>query len=318
MRHLKHNTTPPLDYIDQVIASKNAHKEDKAIMAERMRCKDSGQVSPADLIYKERCAEIRKRNKDEIEKYQKAFNSDNLVIVPQGVPVALNGANQDCKEMENLYSFHSVIMGKLFNEVLSSDGYLNDMCPICESVKATTFDHYLPQARYQLFVVHPLNLIPCCTLCNGKKSGNVFDANNKRKYWNAYLDLSTKERFLYCDITEDKEMPYAEFRLEQGNLSNRYFEIVENTFNDLKLNDNYKKSSGRVIVSLKDSCCKYFIKNQNAGLESCIQTVADTIPDTGINNWENVLKRTLISTDVFKRFVTTALIQDYGIKMEVE
>lgn len=314
MRHLKHNTTPPLDYIDQVIASKKAHKDDKAIIEERNRCKAAGQLPPADLTYKERCAEIRNRNKDEIEKYKSAFDSDNLAIVAKGVPVALNGANQDCEEMDGLYSFHSVAMGKLFEEVLSTDGYLNDFCPVCESVKATTFDHYLPQSQYQLFSVHPLNLIPCCTLCNGHKSENVFDTNNHRKYWNAYLDLATTDRFLYCDITEEKGMPKAEFRIEQGNLPDRYFTIVKNTFDDLKLNDNYKKASGRVIISLKDSCCKYYIKNMDAGLDNCIQTVAETIPDTDINNWEYVLKSTLICTDIFKRFVAAALMLDYGMK----
>ncbi len=37
-----------------------------------------------------------------------------------------------------------------------------------------------------------------------------------------------------------------------------------------------------------------------------------------INNWENVLKRTLIYTDIFKRFVVAALMQDYGITLEGE
>lgn len=313
MRHLKHNTTPPLDYIDQVIASKKAHKEDKVIIDERKRCKAAGILPPTDLIYKERCAEIIKRNKDEIERYKKAFDSDNLTIVPKGVPISLNGQIQDCEEMDGLYSFHSAIMGKLFVEVLSSDGYFNDMCPICESVKATTFDHYLPQAQYQLFAAHPLNLIPCCTLCNGQKSENVFDENNKRKYWNAYLDIGATERFLYCDITEEEGMPKADFYIEQGNLSDRNFEIVKNTFYDLELNDNYKRASGRIIINLKDSCCKYYIKNLDAGLDNCIQTVADTIPDTDINNWENVLKKTLIGTDIFKSFVVTALKENYGI-----
>ena len=88
---------------------------------------------------------------------------------------------------------------------------------------------------------------------------------------------------------------------------------MKNTFDDLELNDNYKKASGRVIINLKDSCCKYYIKNQDAGLDNCFQTVADTIPDTNINHWENVLKKALIGTDIFKMFVVTALKQDYGI-----
>lgn len=313
MRHLKHNTTPPLDYIDSVIAAKKAHKGDKAILAERERCKEAGVAAPSELTYKERCSELRKRNEVEIKKYETAFNADDFATVPRGVPVSLNGAKQDCEDMDGLYSFRSAEMGRLWEEVLSTDGYLNDLCPICEAVKAKTFDHYLPQTEYQLFAVHPLNLIPCCTECNGHKLKAILDDNDKRRFWNAYLDQNTTEQYLFCDISEEKGMPKAKFRVEQGNLPDRYFEIVKNSFDDLKLDKNYRESSGREIVRLKDACCKYYLKNQTAGLDVCMQTVADTIPDTDVNNWANVLDKALIGTEVFKLFVQTALRQNFGI-----
>lgn len=315
MRHLKHITTEPVDFIDEVISSKKAHKGDSDIIKERNRCKTAGLPIPATLTYKEKCTEIRNRNKTEIEKYKTAFDNDDLIKVPRGVPISLNGSKTDCDDMDGLYSFSSDKMGKLWTEVLSSDGYLNDLCPVCEAVKAKTFDHYLPQSQYQLFAVHPLNLIPCCTVCNGHKLKNIFDATGKRRFWNAYLDDNTTVQYLFCDIGEDNGMPTAYFRVEQGTLGNRYFEIVKNSFDDLCLNDSYQESSGKEIVRLKDSCCKYFIKNQADGIDACILTVADTIPDTEVNYWVNVLDKALIGTDIFKRFVTAALIQEYGIDL---
>lgn len=313
MRHLNHIITEPVEFIEEVIASKKAHKADADIIDERNRCKRAGKQPPLDLTYKERCLEIRHKNQVEIEKYRTAFDVDDLHIISQGVPVALNGAKKDCDDMERLYSFSSGKMRKLWIDVLSTDGYLNDICPICEAVQAKTFDHYLPKSEYQLFAVHPLNLIPCCTVCNGHKLKNLFDVKGQRRFWNAYLDDNSLEQYLFCDISEQNGMPIADFRVEQGGLSDRYFEIVRNTFKDLYLNDCYKESSGREIVRLKDSCCKYFIKNQDYGIDNCIQTVADTIPDTNVNNWINVLDKALIGTDVFKSFVRTALKQDYGI-----
>ena len=236
-----------------------------------------------------------------------------MIAVPKGVPVRLNSEKQDCEDMDGLYSFHSTEMSKLWTEVLSTDGFLNDLCPICEAVKAKTFDHYLPQTAYQLFAVHPLNLIPCCTICNGHKLKTIFDANNKRMFWNAYLDNNTTEQYLFCDIGEEKGMPTATFRVEKGKLTDRYFEIVKNSFDGLKLQENYRESTGREIVRLKDACCKYYIKNQALGLDACLGTIADTIPDTNVNNWANVLDKALIGTDVFKRFVAQALKQDFGI-----
>lgn len=315
MRHLKHNITPPLDYIDGVIASKRARGDDDLIEKERAKCRAAGKPIPPDLTYKERCSEIRQRNKEELKKYKAAFDADDFATVPQGVPIPLNGPKKDCDDMDSLYSFHSVPMGKLWSEVLSDGGYLNDMCPICGSVKATTFDHFLPQSKYQLFAVHPLNLIPSCTVCNGHKLKNVFDANHQRLYWNAYIDNETDEQFLFCDISEEKRMPKASFRIEQGNLPDRYFEIVKNTFDGLKIADNYRDSSGREIARLKDSCCKFYIKNQDKGIDACIQIVADTIPDTNVNDWVNVLDKALIGTNIFKRFVAQALKQDYGIDL---
>ena len=37
MRHLNHNTTEPVDFIDEVIASKKAHKGDSDIINERKK-----------------------------------------------------------------------------------------------------------------------------------------------------------------------------------------------------------------------------------------------------------------------------------------
>lgn len=313
MRHLKHKTVSPLVFIDGVIASKRSRGDDDKIEEVRAKCKATGKPVPPDLTYKERCSEIRLRNEEEIKKYKTAFDADDLAIVPQGVPVPLNGTKKDCEDMDDLYSFHSVPMGKLWAEVLSEDGYLNDMCPICGSLKATTFDHYLPQSKYQLFAVHPLNLIPSCTLCNGHKLKNVFDANHQRLYWNAYLDNDTNEQYLFCDISEENGMPKVSFRIEQGNLPDRYFEIVKNTFDGLKMAQNYSDSSGREINNLKNRCCKYYRKNPGKGLDACLQTISDTLPDEDVNDWAIVLDKALIVNDIFKRFVITALRKEHGI-----
>lgn len=315
MRHLKHNTTSPTVFIDDIIASKRARGNDNTIVAERAKCEAIGAPRPPELTYKERCSKIRAINEAEIKIYETAFGSDNLILVPKRVPHTLRGDELDSKDMADLYSFSSEPMGRLWTEVLTNDGYLNDMCPICGSVKATTFDHYLPKTDYQLFAVHPMNLIPCCTVCNEHKLKNAFDANNKRLYWNAYLDEETSEQYLFCDIIEENGMPKAIFRVEQGNLPDRYFEIVRNTFNDL-LRDNYRDSSGARIKTLKNSCCSYYIKNQEKGLDACIQVVADTIPDCDVNNWGNVLNKALIKSDSFKRLLVSALKNDYGINLD--
>ena len=66
MRHLKHNTTPPLIYIGGVIASKRARGDDDLIEKKRDKCRAAGKPIP-ELTYKERCCEIIQRNEEEIQ-----------------------------------------------------------------------------------------------------------------------------------------------------------------------------------------------------------------------------------------------------------
>lgn len=111
-------------------------------------------------------------------------------------------------------------------------------------------------------------------------------------------------------------MPQAEFRVEQGGLPDCYFAIIKKTFTDLHLAENYRDSCGREIERLKDCCCNYFIKNQNKGLDDCLRAVADVISDTKVNYWVNVLYKSLVVAEEFKRFVMKSLTQEYEVIVE--
>lgn len=80
---------------------------------------------------------------------------------------------------------------------------------------------------------------------------------------------------------------------------------MKTTFDDLKLNDNYKESSDRVTADLKN--------NQPLSFDASLQIAGSTLYDKDVNNWELVLKKALIVTDIFKAFVAAALKQEYGI-----
>ncbi len=72
------------------------------------------------------------------------------------------------------------------DDCITKNGYINkkewikkykqnnpflDICPFCDCQyhKEVTIEHYLPKSIYPFLAVHPMNLIPCCTKCNGEK-----------------------------------------------------------------------------------------------------------------------------------------------------
>ena len=285
MRHLNPSQQNPLDFISEIVSSKKYDKEYLNMLVSK--------------------------NEAEIAKYSEAFDQDCFTDDPQGVPVAIKGVEQDCEAMASLYGFKKKEIARLFVEVLSPDGHFNDICPVCGALKCTTYDHYLPRSQYQLFAVHPLNLIPCCTECNKHKSTNFMTESGSHKYWNAYLDSDVATQFLFCAITEENGMPKANFRIEQGNLDDDTFAVLYKTFHDLKLDQTYQSSAGTEIDELISSCCAYYKKNSNLGLENCFEVIADTISDKDANNWKNVLKKALITSPIFKRNVQNELNRGY-------
>ena len=59
-------------------------------------------------------------------------------------------------------------------------------CQYCEIGSPDTFDHYLPEGTFPEYSVLALNLVPCCHLCNSKKS-NIFLVSGQRQFLNLYF-----------------------------------------------------------------------------------------------------------------------------------
>lgn len=89
-------------------------------------------------------------------------------------------------------------------------------CPVCGSLALGEIDHYLPRSTYPEFSIFKYNLVPCCSLCNGKKGINTHNENDKSKserFAHAIFDEFLREnvvRFQYNivgpNIIEDLEI----------------------------------------------------------------------------------------------------------------
>jgi len=61
-------------------------------------------------------------------------------------------------------------------------------CPMCGTTLHSTFDHYMPMARFPEFSVHALNLVPCCSTCNSTKLHDWLGSNGERQYLHSFVD----------------------------------------------------------------------------------------------------------------------------------
>lgn len=294
MRKLRHTTAGDIDFIKGVIESTHKRKGEESL--------------PKNQTFKGRCYARVDTHKDYIQSYDVAFGNNNLQSL-EGTHPALT--KEEKEEMKSLYSYSRTNIAKLRKEVLTTDGYENNFCPLCEINLANTMDHFIPQTDYPLFAVHPRNLIPSCIDCNGHKSDNITDGEGNRKFWNVYLDTPPTENYLYCNVKEKNGLPYVQFHIKQGSIDDETFRLIQNTMDDegQKMFQIYEMACGKFIIDLKNKVVNSVRKNGNIKtLGECLHAIKMDIEYNFIpNKCEDVVKKALIDSPIFLNCVEREL-----------
>lgn len=279
----------------------------KVIDSTRKRNADDG--VPENQTYKARCKTIVTSHEEYIKKYDEAFKNNKLEALENTHPNLNAVTKEDLKE---LYSFSRKDIAQLRRKVLTEEGYENNFCPLCEINLVNTMDHFIPQTGYPLFAIHPRNLIPSCSLCNGHKSDTITDKTGKRKFWNVYLDTPPEEQYLFGDVIEREGLPWVKFRIEQGKIDDETFRLIQNTMDNntgQKMFSVYEQVEGKYICELKNHCVKLIKRScDSSSFEECIKNIKnDIIVNFTLNSCEDVIKLALIDSPIFLRCVEREL-----------
>jgi len=165
-------------------------------------------------------------------------------------------------------------------------------CPMCGTTTYNTFDHYAPIIRFPEFAVHPLNLIPCCSACNSKKSDDWLDSDGNRQYFHAYTDSHLD--FAYLTVTLHEKPGYkavgATFSLAQpGAVDNNTWKLIETHYERLHLLDRYTELSNDEIVEILSNS-RIYLETGGRDIRSFLaKQSADREEAHGKNHWRAVL-----------------------------
>jgi hypothetical protein len=140
-------------------------------------------------------------------------------------------------------------------------------CPLCGITSVATHDHYMPATLFPEFAVHPLNLVPCCLMCNSTKGSDWLDEDGNRLYIHAYSDLIPTEAFVEVEL---KTSPSATgvgaiFSITRpSRFSRKAWVIIESHFERLKLIERYTDFANDEIAEILADCKIY---NENGGVD---------------------------------------------------
>ncbi len=276
MLNLKHHAESALDFLDAVIKSKRN--------------------SPKDPDYKTRLQALEADIKTHFVAYDTLFAVDSLQAL---APAGYNGKNKE--DILELYSYHSAIMQKLKKGVTTLElKRVISTCQNCTIGEINSFDHAVPQSEFPEFVVHPKNLFPSCTRCNGHKS-NIWRGHGNRVFLNLYLDQLPDLQYLFVAATVNPGDIDTTFTV-----SNPYgidlpiYKKISFHYDKLQLCRRFSENTDKVITPLKHNISSSLEKlTIEEAVDVAIKTANRNRKAFGFNYWKSLLELELLSSPTF-------------------
>lgn len=285
MKNLKNFPESSSDFLDKVINSKRAKKNDT--------------IPP----YKERIKTLSFRIKEHFEEYEDCFERNNL----EDLTSTHTYNSKEEKDIKELYSYSSTHFKQLRIDVLTLDGNRQlDTCQYCTIDSISSFDHIAPQSIFPQFSAHPKNLFPACAICNTKKGNAWLNQNSELHVLNLYLDILPETQYLFVKIAKEDDSFSVSFFLENSkNICPELFQKIKNHYTTLNLLERMEyKASG--IISEFENSVKSFL-DLKVSLKEILQAsknkVIATSKQTGVNHYKNVIELELCSNQDFENFI---------------
>lgn len=235
---------------------------------------------------------------DRYEVYQTQYNLGKLEsILPITWMKELKDELNGC--YENKTAPMSLIKKEIRNRLTSVRHYT---CPYCGFRTPDTIDHYLPKTFFPEFAVLPLNLLPCCGICNGKK-GNYWIEKGQRGIFNFYLDAPPPDQFLFVDLKfkVGDRIPLIDFNADFGKISDPIVRaIIEKHFIRLELINEYNEYCSFEIDTIRNELIYVLRSKDPAIIRNTLESMAENYSDHfGINYFVALFCKALSISDRF-------------------
>lgn len=170
-------------------------------------------------------------------------------------------------------------------------------CPFCAHRDVASLDHYLPRENYPEFAVLPVNLVPCCSGCNGEKRAFIPNAEEEQLFhpyfddWSMYdLLIAHIEIGSYVDVF---------FGITDTGAPDRVRQRAQNHFDRLKLDELYSANAAAELISKREDFRMTFEADGPEALRQDLDREAITRRLPFRNAWQPALYRALADCSQF-------------------
>ncbi len=226
--------------------------------------------------------------------YEAFADSSQLVMMTESpFPANEKGALLDCRGTKSWVDLRDHI--RKIQTVESQS-----ICQMCGIGEPLTLDHYLPKEEFPEFTALSINLLPCCPICNMKKSDRWKDGT-ERIYINLYYDLLPSEKYLSCVYSENGGKPNVYFELiDSGQIERPFFNLISSHFKNLDLLRRYSARANSELFALRDPLQKMVKSLDRDSARAELFNHARGVKITyGQNYWRTAVAESLAESDDF-------------------
>jgi len=247
---------------------------------------------------------IKPNVKDRYDYYEANFSSNDLITITD------SNYLKNHPQLLSCYKSEGEALKKLKRKIRKlQDDKLKGVCQYCGIRKPISFDHYLPISDYPEFGVLPINLIPCCLECNGKKK-SYWKENDVRSIINFYLDNIEDRQFLFAKINFRNNIPSLKFYLRNpgNNIDSELFQTIEYHFYRLELLNLYKSESSDELDEIIQKLKIYVKLTDNVKLKDMFTEDKVRLEiQFGINYWKAVMLNAMAKSNNFLDFMVNEI-----------
>ncbi|PVV55654.1 hypothetical protein, partial [Chryseobacterium sp. HMWF035] len=252
-----------------------------------------------DPTYKYRIG-LLKANIDNCYKiYNKNFKDNKLLLIK-----SFGYRNPQKDDLIKLYSYRNSKIQELKKAITTTEyNRIINTCQNCTINEARTMDHLLPKEDFPEFSIHPQNLFPSCSVCNGHKSTNYVKDGNPL-FLNLYLDRLPQNQYLFVDVKINlrKKNITANFTLHNdGSINKEFFDVIESHYSRLYLLSRFSNNCNDIISELKNTIRASI--EEGVTLSTIVKIIKRKCDKDrahlGVNHWKIVLTEKLIEEPRF-------------------
>lgn len=205
-------------------------------------------------------------------------------------------------ELKDMYTYYLVDKSKpgrsLYDLLLTSAP--NGICPLCGVGQAATLDHFLPKAKFPIYAILPLNLIPACRDCNTGKL-TAYATTYGEQSLHPYFDhgIFVNERWLSATVMHTTPASINFFVSVPVNWEAGDRERAETHFLSLKLRERFAVLAAGELASINAMLKSYISGLGPNAVREYLNACA--LAEFGLhkNSWKTAMLFALAADDWF-------------------